>query len=438
MSGASVSDYFERNLDTIRQYFLEPVLFRPALLQLFVITVASWVALAGTRALRDWCNSLKAACPQGSSAGDDLDTIIDFLSVIKPFFTALVIWIAKELAEHFHWPGELLHIALLFFAALTLVRLFTRQMKNRFLSGILQFFIWLWTLLFALHLIDPWLAILDDIDFSVGQSRFSLLIVHNALLLTLLLYWVIRKLIIIWHLWLSMGSDLEPALQILLYKLGSILLYAGGAAAILHYMGLDLTVITLFSGALGLGLGFGLQKIFANLVSGLMILADKSIKPGDVIQMGEQYGWINFLGSRYVSVVARNGTEHLIPNEQLIANEVVNWSYSNKLVRLSIPIGVAYDADLEKARELMLEVANATARVLVDPKPSCLLSGFGESAVNLELRVWINDPQNGLGRVKSDLNWGIWKVFKENGIEIPFPQREVHLKTGYRGKGKKI
>jgi small-conductance mechanosensitive channel len=227
---------------------------------------------------------------------------------------------------------------------------------------------------------------------------------------------------------------LEPALQILLHKLGTIVLYAAAIVLILHYMGLDLTVFTLFSGALGLGLGFGLQKVFANLVSGFIILADKSIKPGDVIQVGNQYGWINFLGSRYVSVVARNGTEHLIPNENLITNEVINWSYSNKLVRLSLPVGVSYESDLEKVRDLVLEVAQATPRVLVDPKPTCLLMGFGDSTINLELRLWINDPQNGVGRVKSELNWGIWKAFKEHGIELPFPQRDIHLKNVVEAK----
>ena len=244
-----------------------------------------------------------------------------------------------DLAKHFHWPQELLYIAGIFFFALTLVRLFTGQMKNRFWAGILQFLIWLWALLFMLHLIEPWFAILDHIDFSVGQFRISLLMVYRAIFLSLLLYWLARKLTIIWHCWLTMGSTLGPALQILLYKLGSILLYAVAIALILHYMGLDLTVFTLFSGALGLGLGFGLQKVFANLVSGFIILADKSIKPGDVIQIGNQYGWINFLGSRYVSVVSRNGTEHLIPNENLITNEVINWSYSSKLVRINLPVG---------------------------------------------------------------------------------------------------
>ena len=148
-----------------------------------------------------------------------------------------------------------------------------------------------------------------------------------------------------------------------------------------------------------------------------------------MIQLGDKYGWINFLGSRYVSVITRNGTEHLIPNENLITGEVINWSYSQNLVRFNVPVGVAYGSDLEKVRELMLAAAADILRVLKDPKPACLLTGFGDNAVNLELRVWINDPQNGLGSVKSDLFWGIWQRFRDHGIEMPYPQRDVHLKS---------
>ncbi len=381
----------------IREYFSVQVLSWSMLIQLAVIVGALWLARQVTQALHAWCDRQSERCTLIYGSCDDLARIVDFLKVIAPFLASLIIWIAFRLAEHFHWPREALYTAGVILMALTLVRLFTSQMKNHFWAGILQTVIWLWALLFIFHLIDPWLAILEHIDFTVGQFHISLLIVYRAFFLSLLLYWLARRLLIIWHLWLTMGSALSPAIQILLYKLGSIVLYAAVIALILHYMGLDLTVFTLFSGALGLGLGFGLQKIFANLVSGFIILADKSIKPGDVIQMGDRYGWINYLGSRYVSVVSRNGTEHLIPNENLITNEVINWSYSNKLVRLKLPVGVSYESDLEKARDLMLEVANGTKRVLVDPKPNCLLVGFGDSTINLELRVWINDPQNGLG-----------------------------------------
>jgi small-conductance mechanosensitive channel len=207
------------------------------------------------------------------------------------------------------------------------------------------------------------------------------------------------------------------------------LLFSASVVIVLHYMEIDLTIFALFSGALGLGIGFGLQKIFANLVSGFMILADKSIKPGDVIQLGKTYGSINFLGSRYVPVVTRDSIEHLIPNESLITGEVINWSYSNNLVRLQVPVGISYDSDLEKATELMLESAADTRRILPEPKSACLVTGFGDNGLNLELRVWINDPQNGLGSVKNELLRGILRRFREEGIELPYSQMVLHHRS---------
>ncbi len=145
--------------------------------------------------------------------------------------------------------------------------------------------------------------------------------------------------------------------------------------------------------------------------------------------MGNTYGWINFLGSRYVSVVTRGGVEHLIPNESLITGEVINWSYSSNLVRLLVPVGISYDSDLDTAIRLMLEAAGDTMRVLHEPNPACLLTDFGDNAVNLELRVWINDPQNGLGAVRKELLMGTWRRFKTEGIELPYPQRVLHHKS---------
>lgn len=409
---------------------------RAMLVQLAVIAGAVAAARQLTLALQAWCERLEQESSVGTALAEDLARIKDFLRVVTPFASFVIIWTAHGAAEHFHWPRTALYSAGIVCLALTMVRLVTGQMQNRLWARVLQAGIWLWAALYIFHIIEPWLAILNRLNFSLGQFHISVLVLARAVILSLLLYWLVRKVLVIIHCWLMLESALSPAVRILLFKLASILISAGAMALVLHYMGLDLTIFTLFSGALGLGLGFGLQKVFANLVSGFIILADKSIKPGDVIQMGESYGWINYLGSRYVSVVSRDGTEHLIPNENLIVNEVINWSYSNNLVRLSVPVGVSYDADLEQVQELMLAVADATPRVLVDPKPSCLLKGFGDSSINLELRVWINDPQNGLGKVKSDLNWGIWKAFREHGIEMPFPQREVHLRTIGPGQGK--
>ena len=161
----------------------------------------------------------------------------------------------------------------------------------------------------------------------------------------------------------------------------------------------------------------------------MILLLDRSVKPGDVIAVGGTYGWIDSLGARYVSVVTRDGIEHLIPNEELIANRVENWSYSNNLVRLKTPIGIAYDADVHQAMMLCLDAARATARVLAEPAPVCLLSGFGDSSVDLELRFWIRDPTAGTANVKSDVLLNVWERFHDHGIEIPLPQRDLHIKT---------
>ena len=175
--------------------------------------------------------------------------------------------------------------------------------------------------------------------------------------------------------------------------------------------------------------GFGLQKVVSNLVSGVILLMDKSIKPGDVIQMGESYGRIQSLGARYVSVVTRDGTEYLIPNEDLITRQVINWSFSNPLVRLKIPVGVSYSSDVPTAMRAMRDSAAKIPRVLASPTPFCLLMGFGDSSVDLELRFWISDPENGIANVCSDVRLAIWERFAKQGIQIPFPQRDVHLRS---------
>jgi small-conductance mechanosensitive channel len=192
--------------------------------------------------------------------------------------------------------------------------------------------------------------------------------------------------------------------------------------------GIDLTAFAVFSGAVGVGIGFGLQKIVSNFVSGIILLLERSIKPGDVIEVGSTFGSVTYLGARYASVRGRDGKEYLIPNENLITNQVVNWSYSSRLVRLDVPFGVAYDSDLHAVRDLAVEAAKRTNRVLASPMPVCHLTGFGDSAVNLLLRFWINDPANGVANIKGAVLLGLWDAFKAHGIQIPFPQRDVRIR----------
>jgi small-conductance mechanosensitive channel len=223
--------------------------------------------------------------------------------------------------------------------------------------------------------------------------------------------------------------NLTPSVQVLFSKLLKIVLFFIAIMLAVNNVGIDLTALAVFGGALGVGIGFGLQKIVSNFVSGIILLMDRSIKPGDTIGVAGTYGWIQSLGARYVSVITRDGIEHLIPNEELIVNRVENWSFSGKRVRLRIPVGISYDSDVRQAMALCVEATEAPERILADPKPVCQLLEFGDNSVNLEIRFWIRDPQEGIANVKSAVLLGVWDRFHEHEIQIPFPQRDLHIRT---------
>ncbi len=222
-------------------------------------------------------------------------------------------------------------------------------------------------------------------------------------------------------------SDIPPSIKVLLYKATKFLFYTVATLASLSIAGVDLASLTVFTGALGLGIGFGLQKVISNLISGVIILLDKSIKPGDVIEVDGTYGWINSLHTRYVSVRTRDRKEHLIPNEDLVTNKVINWSFSDNNVRIKADVGVSYDTDIPQALEILTSCVEGIDRVLKNPKPVALLISFGDSSINLQLRFWINDPAAGVTNCRSQVMLNIWQKFKEAGIQIPYPQRDLHI-----------
>ncbi|MFQ5509495.1 MAG: mechanosensitive ion channel family protein [Leptospirillia bacterium] len=280
-----------------------------------------------------------------------------------------------------------------------------------------------------LHLIDA----LDSVAFSLGGGRISLLTVLTGVAVVALLIFGANALTRLIEKQLTQVPGMSPSLQVLTGKLIHIALVVLALLIGLNTMGIDLTALTVFGGALGVGLGFGLQKVVSNLISGIILLADRSIKPGDVIVVGETYGWVKHLSARYVSLITRDGKEHLIPNELLITERVENWSYSDNNVRMRIPIGIAYDSDPRRAIELIKEAAHECPRALKVPTPNCLVTGFGESSVDLELRLWINDPVEGMGNVRSDVLLRVWDKFAENNIQIPFPQRDLHIRSAPPG-----
>jgi small-conductance mechanosensitive channel len=226
------------------------------------------------------------------------------------------------------------------------------------------------------------------------------------------------------------NADISPSMQVLAVKAMQLLFYGMAVFIGLKTIGIDLTGLAVLSGAIGVGLGFGLQKVVSNLVSGIILLLDKSIKPGDVISLGDTFGWINSLGARYVSITTRDGKEYLIPNEDLITGQVVNWSHSNDFVRLDIYFGTAYGDNPHDVRRIAIEAAMSVPRVLESRPTVCHIVGFGDSSVDYILRFWISDPTGGLTNIRGNVFLALWDAFAANGISIPFPQREVKVLEG--------
>ena len=275
--------------------------------------------------------------------------------------------------------------------------------------------------------LDSWALVVGDVRISVFDVVFLLasigLVVTAAWFITRLARNLIGRV-----------SAFDGSQKLLAEKLATIVIWTVAFFVTIDLIGIDLTALAIFGGAFGLAIGFGLQKTFGNLISGILLLLDKSIKPGDVISVTDQagqeaVGQIRKIGIRAISVITRDQTEYLIPNELLMTNQVVNWSYSSRDVRVKAPVGVAYDSDLELVTKLLYQAVHETGRVLDHPKPRVNLMEFGDSSVNFEVRFWIQDPEGGLANIRSDVYMRIWELFKEHEVEIPFPQTDLHLRS---------
>ncbi|WP_243457111.1 mechanosensitive ion channel family protein [Parasphingorhabdus cellanae] len=276
--------------------------------------------------------------------------------------------------------------------------------------------------------IDRITIALERVGIDVGTHRISLLAVVTTIMTAVILLAVARVLMkLVSHV--ISNSQLDGAQKVLGQKLATVAILGAAFVLGLDVLGIDLTALAVFSGAFGLAIGFGMQKTIGNLIAGIILLMDRSIKPGDVIAVGDSFGWVNKIGVRAVSVLTREGKEHLIPNEDLMTREVENWSYSNKNVRISVPVGVSYNSDMDHVIELMKQACVDVPRVLNHPKPVVWMMEFGDNSVNFEIRCWINDPQSGVGNFKAAVLKRVWDLFKEHEIEIPFPQRDVHIKS---------
>jgi len=391
---------------------------------LTVFVLARWLL---TPLLQRFLARLVARSQRIASFNRFITTLNEFANTLM--WLALQ-WFAIEVYTFLEKPHNLLTPVASLLSAWLLIRIASKLLKNEMAIRIIAPLAWTMAILNIFDWLKPALEVLDSMSVTLGNVRLSPLVVIKAGLTLWFSLWLANGLSTAMDRRLESSKTVTPVMRVLGVKLLHIGLITLAFLITFTTVGIDITALAVFGGALGVGLGFGLQKIFSNLVSGVILLMDHSIKPGDVISVGETFGWINHLSARYASVITRDGIEHLIPNEILITERVENWSFSDNLVRLKVPIGISYKSDVRLAIKICVDAAAATPRILLNPEPKCLLKGFGDSSVDLELRVWIDDPANGRSNVLSEVLLGIWDSFHEHGIEIPYPQRDLHLRSG--------
>ena len=426
-------------------YFSTPAV----LIQLGVIAVLSLLALVASwrvePRLLKWADSLDLT---GMPLPSRL--LKEFLSRLEWLFFVLLLTVAYLTTAALSWPPEtlpaetgrpegsyLIYSAMVLAAAWLIINAVSHLSRSRTIGLAFALIAWAYVAAIVLGVADVATEILDA-GFDIGTFRLSLLSVLQVVFLLGGLLWLSAAVGNILDRRIQDIEDMTPSMRVLIGKILRIALIVIAATIALSGMGIDLTALTIFSGAVGVGIGFGLQKVVSNFISGIIILMDHSIKPGDTVTLGETFGWVRELRARFVSVITRDGREFLIPNEDFITTEVVNWSFSDQYVRLDVLFGVAYDSDPHEVERIAIEAASSVERVEDRPlapgrtqprPPVCWLIGFGESSIEFKLRFWIGDPQEGTTNIRGKVLMAVWDAFQENGVRIPYPHREIIMRS---------
>ncbi len=343
---------------------------------------------------------------------------------------ALLMGLGHLITTHAAVPSYLIATAASLATAWLVIRMATSLLRNDFLVHVVSVVAWLLAALSVFGLLQPTLDALDSVSIMLGALRLTPLLVIKVIVFLGLAVWLANILSNFLETRINRSRDLTPSVQVLLTKIVRLALMVLAVAIVMSAAGIDLSVFALFSGAVGVGLGFGLQKIVGNFISGVILLADKSVKPGDLITVGDSFGRVSAMKTRYISVAAGDGREFLIPNEDLITQKVVNWTYTNTNTQLKVNFTTNYEADPNLVCKLAIEIASATPRVIPVKPPSCLLTDFAETGMKFSLSFWIADPDAGMDNVRSDVLLALWEAFKRENIHAPYPVREIRIQGG--------
>ncbi len=354
--------------------------------------------------------------------------------ILFPLTSLLGVYVGRFILSHWQHTG-LLKLAATLLLAMALIRLVVYALRYIFapsgwvrtMENTIASMVWIILALYLSDLLPEMVEALKDISFSVGKHQVSVLLILQALFIVLVTLMIALSGSRFLENKLMRAEQINMNLRVVLSKLIRVSLALIALLLALSAVGIDITLLSVFGGALGVGLGFGLQKIASNYVSGFIILLDESVHMGDVITVDGHYGVISILRARYMVLRKLDGTEVVIPNEVLITNAVINHSFTDRKARVQMPVQVSYESPLELAMQLMQKAADNHPRVLIEPAPSVLIKGFGESGIDLGLTIWIPDPEEGSAALQSAIYLEIWRAFQQHGISIPYPQREVRI-----------
>ncbi len=344
---------------------------------------------------------------------------------------AVLMTLARVVMLTSTWPSRsyLLAVAANLAFAWLIICLVTSVIRNTFLVRLVSLSAWLVAALSILGQLGPTIDALDSVSIVLGGLRLTPLLLIKLGVLLVVALWLTNIASNFVESRITRSADLTPSIQVLLVKMIRLALMIFAVAVVMSAVGINLSALAIFSGAAGVGIGFGLQKIVANFISGIILLADKSVKPGDLVTIGDSSGRISAMKTRYISVAAGDGREFLIPNEDLVTQKVTNWTYTDKNTLVKVNFGTNYDADPRVVCKLAIEIAAGAKRAIKGKPPNCILTEFAEAGMKFSLTFWIADPE-GMDNVKSEVMLSLWDAFKREGIRVPYPVREIRIRGG--------
>jgi small-conductance mechanosensitive channel len=397
-------------------------------LQLGLILASAGIALAARALVRARVDTTSLAMSWPPALRLSMRVLIGSISTAT---FALLMIVARVTMLTSTWPSRsyLLSVAAKLAVAWLIIRLVTSVIRNAFVVRLVSLSAWLVAALSIVGQLGPTVDALDSVSIVLGGLRLTPLLLIKLGVLLIVALWLSNLASNFVESRITQSGDLTPSIQVLLVKMIRLGLMIFAVAVVMSAVGINLSALAIFSGAAGVGIGFGLQKIVANFISGIILLADKSVKPGDLVTIGDSSGRISAMKTRYISVAAGDGREYLIPNEDLVTQKVTNWTYTDKNTLVKVNFGTNYDADPRLVCKLAIEVAAMAPRSIKGKPPNCILTEFAEAGMKFSLTFWISDP-DGMDNVKSEAMLALWDVFKRENIRVPYPVREIRVRGG--------